>query len=85
MIQHDTLAQGSPVKPLHTRPRSRKAFLSLEKLTPYLYVFPAVLFLGLSGVTTALLNSQRVFTYPAFSVAIYNLGIIIAALLFATS
>jgi len=46
---------------------------------------PAVVFLGLSGVTTALLNSRQVFSYPAFSVAMYNLGIIGCALFFAFS
>ncbi len=40
---------------------------------------PAVLMFGLSGVVTGLLYSLRRFTYPAFSAAVFNLGIIIAA------
>ena len=39
-----------------------------------------MLFLGLSGVTTALLYARRQFTLPAFVVTVYNLGIITTAL-----
>ncbi|MCL5026555.1 MAG: murein biosynthesis integral membrane protein MurJ [Chloroflexi bacterium] len=46
---------------------------------------PAVVLLGLSGVAAALLNSRQVFTYPAFSGTMYNLGIIACAVLFAFS
>ncbi len=46
---------------------------------------PAAVLLGLSGVSTALLNARRVFTYPAFSGTMYNLGIIAAAVVFASS
>ena len=45
---------------------------------------PAVVFLGLSGVMTALLYARQVFTYPAFCTAAYNASIIAAALLLAT-
>jgi putative peptidoglycan lipid II flippase len=44
---------------------------------------PAILFFGLSGVTTALLYSLKRFTLPAFAAAAYNLGIIVAAPLLA--
>ncbi|MCL5026403.1 MAG: murein biosynthesis integral membrane protein MurJ [Chloroflexi bacterium] len=46
---------------------------------------PAVVFLGVSGVAAALLNARKTFTYPAFSGTMYNLGIIVAAVLFALS
>lgn len=46
-------------------------------------VVPAILFFGLSGVTTGLLYSLKRFTLPAFATAAYNLGIIIAAPLLA--
>lgn len=44
-------------------------------------ILPAVVFLGLSGVTTGLLYARRRFVLPAFAAAIYNLGIIGAAIL----
>lgn len=44
---------------------------------------PAVIFLGLSGVVTALLYARQMTVYPAFCVAAYNAGIIAAALLLA--
>ena len=44
---------------------------------------PAILFFGLSGVTTGLLYSLKRFTLPAFAAATYNLGIIVAAPLLA--
>jgi putative peptidoglycan lipid II flippase len=46
-------------------------------------ILPAVLFFGLSGMVTALLYTLKRFTYPAFGAAIYNAGIITAALLLA--
>lgn len=46
-------------------------------------VVPAILFFGLSGVTTGLLYSLKRFTLPAFAAAAYNLGIIVAAPLLA--
>ncbi|MBI2954475.1 MAG: murein biosynthesis integral membrane protein MurJ [Chloroflexi bacterium] len=52
-----------------------------EALTLVRIVLPAVIFLGISGITTALLYSQQMFTYPAFSVAAYNGGIILLAVL----
>ena len=46
-------------------------------------ILPAVLFFGLSGIVTGLLYTLKRFTYPAFGAAIYNAGIITAALLLA--
>jgi putative peptidoglycan lipid II flippase len=43
---------------------------------------PAVWFLAVSGVIMATLFALKRFTFPAFAAAIYNLGIIIAALAF---
>ncbi len=40
---------------------------------------PAVVFLGLSGVLTALLYAKQRFIFPAFSPAIFNLSIVIGA------
>jgi putative peptidoglycan lipid II flippase len=44
-------------------------------------VVPAILLLGLSGVVTGLLYTLKHFTYPAFGAAVFNLGIILGALL----
>jgi putative peptidoglycan lipid II flippase len=41
---------------------------------------PAVLFLGVSGVLTALLYAKQRFVYPAFSPVVFNLGIVVAAI-----
>lgn len=46
-------------------------------------VGPAILFFGLSGVTTGLLYSLKRFTLPALAAVAYNLGIIVAAPLLA--
>lgn len=46
---------------------------------------PAVIFLGLSGIFSALLYARQIFVYSAFSVAAYNAGIILAALLLAAT
>ena len=43
-------------------------------------VLPAVFFLGMSGVVTGLLYSLKRFTFPAFTTAAYNLGIVVVAL-----
>lgn len=42
---------------------------------------PAVWFLAISGVVTGALFALKRFTFPAFAAAVYNLGIIVAALL----
>lgn len=46
-------------------------------------VMPAVVFLGLSGITTAILYSRQLFVYSAFCVAGFNIGIIASAVLLA--
>ncbi len=46
-------------------------------------IAPAVLFFGLSGGLTGLLYALRRFTYTAFSGAVFNLGIVLAAPLLA--
>lgn len=56
-----------------------------QAITLVRVVLPAVIFLGLSGVTTALLYARQQFTLPAFVVAVYNLGIIVMALLLSSS
>ncbi len=43
-------------------------------------VLPAVFFLGLAGTITSLLYALKRFTYPAFTTAAYNAGIIVVAL-----
>lgn len=40
---------------------------------------PAILFLGISGVLTALLYAKQRFIYPAFTPVIFNLAIVLAA------
>jgi putative peptidoglycan lipid II flippase len=45
-------------------------------------MLPAVLFMGLSGLTTAVLYARRTFLLPAFAGAIYNLGIMLGAVFF---
>ena len=48
-------------------------------------VLPAVILFGVSGVLTGLLYSLQRFTFPAFGSALYNIGAIFAAVLFARS
>lgn len=43
-------------------------------------VLPAVFFLGMSGIVTGLLYSLKRFTFPAFTTAAYNVGIVVVAL-----
>jgi putative peptidoglycan lipid II flippase len=44
-------------------------------------MLPAVLFMGLAGITTALLYSRERFTFPAFAPAAFNFGIITVGLI----
>ncbi len=46
-------------------------------------IAPVVIFFGLSGGVTGLLYALRRFTYTAFSGAVFNLGIVVAAPLLA--
>jgi putative peptidoglycan lipid II flippase len=43
-------------------------------------ILPALFFLGMSGVVTSLLYALKRFTFPAFTTAAYNAGIVITAL-----
>jgi putative peptidoglycan lipid II flippase len=43
-------------------------------------IAPSILFFGLSGILTGLLYALKRFTYAAFAAAVFNLGIIIGAL-----
>ncbi|MBI3741870.1 MAG: murein biosynthesis integral membrane protein MurJ, partial [Chloroflexi bacterium] len=43
-------------------------------------ILPAIFFLGMSGVVTGLLYALKRFTFPAFTTALYNLGIVVVAL-----
>jgi putative peptidoglycan lipid II flippase len=45
-------------------------------------MLPAVLFMGLSGLITAVLYAKRQFLLPAFAIATFNAGIILGAVLF---
>lgn len=65
--------------------------LLLQSSRPELYpltvtlvrmMLPAVLFMGLSGLITAVLYARRSFLLPAFAVALFNAGIITGAVLF---
>ncbi len=56
-----------------------------QAVTTYLVrlMLPSVLFMGTAGVLTAALYARQSFTLPAFSVAVYNLGIILGGVLLA--
>ncbi|HIP96998.1 MAG TPA: murein biosynthesis integral membrane protein MurJ, partial [Anaerolineae bacterium] len=58
-----------------------EAELQAVATTSIRIVVPAVLLLGLSGVVTGLLYTLKCFTYPAFGAAVFNVGIILGALL----
>lgn len=45
-------------------------------------MLPAVFFMGLSGLLTAVLYARRTFLLPAFAAAMFNAGIILGAVLF---
>jgi putative peptidoglycan lipid II flippase len=57
----------------------------LQALTTTLIriISPAVIFFGLSGILTAVLYAQQVFTYPAIGAAVFNLGGILGTQLLA--
>jgi len=59
--------------------------LELQTLTTTLIriISPAVIFFGISGILTAVLYAQQVFTYPAVGAAVFNLGGILGAQLLA--
>lgn len=47
------------------------------------WTVPAIFFLGLSGLAMSLLYATQKFTYPAFGAAVFNLGLILGALVLA--
>ncbi len=55
-----------------------------QELATYLLriTTPAVLFLSLSGMLSALLYALKRFTFPAFAAAIYNAGMVLVTVLF---
>jgi putative peptidoglycan lipid II flippase len=61
-------------------PDTRQQAIELVRI-----ILPAVVFLGLSGITTALLYARRQFALPAFVATAYNLGIIVTAVALAGS
>lgn len=67
----DALAQGN-------NPQASLQAVPLLRIT-----LPAVIFLSLSGVLSGLLNALKRFTYPAFTVAVFNLSIAAVSLLLA--
>ncbi len=48
-------------------------------------LLPSVLFLGVSGLVTALLQARQRFLLPAFTTSAFNIGIIVTVLLFTAS
>src|SRR5439155_13615884 len=49
------------------------------------WLFPIVVLMGLTGVVTGILNSQRIFGVPAFAPVVWNVVIVAAMLVFARS
>lgn len=64
----------------------RESQVELRPLTAWLIqlLLPAVLFMGLSGLMTAVLYARQAFLLPAFAAAIFNLGLIAGVVLFHT-
>jgi len=77
------LAEG--VAPLFTRMLVGGFDARLQSLTTTLIriISPAVIFFGVSGILTAALYAQQVFTYPAIGAAVFNLGGILGTQLLA--
>jgi len=71
--------------PLATRVLVGGFSARLQDLTTLLIriISPAVIFFGISGVLTAVLYAQQVFTYPAIGAAVFNLGGILGTQLLA--
>lgn len=62
---------------------SQRSAANLELAANLLRItVPAVLFLSLSGVLSGLLYALKRFSYPAFTAAVFNAGIILVTLLF---
>jgi len=77
------LAEGAA--PLFTRMLVGGFDARLQTLTTTLIriISPAVIFFGVSGILTAALYAQQVFTYPAIGAAVFNLGGILGTQLLA--
>lgn len=71
--------------PLLTRALVGGFSTPLQTLTTTLIriISPAIIFFGLSGILTAVLYAQQVFTYPAIGAAVFNLGGILGTQLLA--
>jgi putative peptidoglycan lipid II flippase len=67
--------------PLITLLASGKADVAHAAVPALRLMAPAILFLGVSGVLTALLYAKRRFIYPAFTPVVFNLAIVAAAIL----
>jgi putative peptidoglycan lipid II flippase len=52
-----------------------------QTITMVQLLLPAVFFMGLSGMITALLHARRKFLLPSFTTSVFNIGIIAGALL----
>jgi putative peptidoglycan lipid II flippase len=79
------LLLAEAVAPLLTRLLVAGFQAELQSLTTALIriISPAVVFFGVSGVLTAVLYAQQVFTYPAIGAAVFNLGGIVGTQLLA--
>lgn len=57
------------------------ATLQAQAVEMIRFILPAIFFLGMSGIVTGLLYSLKRFTFPAFTAAAFNLGIVLVAIL----
>ena len=48
-------------------------------------ILPSLFFLGLAGITSALLYARQSFVYPALSLSAYNIGIVLGAVLLSST
>jgi putative peptidoglycan lipid II flippase len=79
------LLLAEAIAPLMTRALVGGFSAPLQNLTTMLIriISPAVIFFGISGMLTAVLYAQQVFTYPAIGAAVFNLGGILGTQLLA--
>ncbi len=85
VVMGGLLLVAEVVAPLLTRVLVGGFSAELQGLTTTLIriISPAVVFFGVSGILTALLYAQQVFTYPALGAAVFNLGGILGTQLLA--
>lgn len=74
------LAIGAPAILTLVSPRFDAATLDLAENLLQIMA-PSILFLGLSGISMAVLQSRRQFVAPAFGAAVFNLAMVFSALL----